>query len=99
MDWYNIHIANTDDTNEKQFKIQNDFETIIMIKAAPKEFALFSRFNKNDGTLDIYVSPELADCSTHLLNEFNATVCKKPKSENIALLTGSQKSLQYFGFK
>ena len=60
MDWYNIHLTNEENVNGMQFQVQDAFTPIIMVNTAPKEFALFSKYSSEDGSVDVYVSPQLA---------------------------------------
>ena len=99
MDWHNIHITNEENINGMQFKIQEAYDPIVIAATAPKEFALFSRFNSEDGTVDIFISPQLSTFANLLLKKFDAAVCEKPKPDKITLLTGTQNALELFGFK
>lgn len=51
---------NSENISGKQFQIQNSFAPIIIVNTAPEELALFSSYNSDHGTVDVFVSPELA---------------------------------------
>jgi len=95
-DWYRIHISNQENIAGKQFQVQDAFTPIIMVNTAPKEFALFSAYNSDDGTVDVFVSPQLASVTSSLLACFNAQVCEKPESGSVGLLSGNQYALEFF---
>ena len=96
MVWYQIHLTPQENITEKQFQVQSAFTPVIMVSAAPKEFALFSTFNAEDGSVDVFVSPQLATVTTSMLASFGAISCAKPEPGNVSLLVGHQDALEFF---
>lgn len=96
MDWQRIHLTSQENIAGKQFQVQAAFTPIIMVNTAPKEFALFSTFNPEDGSVDVFVSPQLAAVTSSILATFGATACGKPEPGNVGLLVGHQGALEFF---
>jgi hypothetical protein len=97
MSWYQIHLTPEENIAGKQFQIQAAFTPVIMVNTAPKEFALFSAFNVHDGSVDVYVSPQLAAVTKSMIASFKAAACHKPKPGSVGLLVGHQDALEFFG--
>ncbi|MEO6147313.1 MAG: hypothetical protein ABIT70_09725 [Sulfuriferula sp.] len=96
MRWYQIHLSPEENISGKQFQVQNAFTPNIMVNNAPKEFALFSAFNAEDGSVDIFVSPQLAAVTTSMLATYAAIECEKPESGSVGLLVGHQNPYELF---
>lgn len=94
MDWYCIHLTNEENINGRQA-----FAPIITVNMAPIDFALFSRFNVEDGSVDVYVTPQLANITSSLLTYFSATPCDKPKVGGVGLLVGNLNASEFFALR
>ena len=96
MSWHQIHLTSDENIAGKQFQVQNAFAPVIMVNSAPTEFAIFSRFNSIDGSVDIFVPPELAAVTSSQLATFRGQVCQKPRAGSVGLLVGNQNALEHF---
>ena len=96
MSWYVIHLSDEENILGKQFEVQRAFQPIIMVNTAPIEFALFSRFNSEDGSVDIYISPKLAEVTPSIISSYKGNPCEKPIPPGIGLLVGNQNALEHF---
>lgn len=96
MSWHQIHLSNDENIAGKQFQVQEAFAPITMANPASTGFAVFSRMNLTDGSVDVFISPELAAVTGSLIATFGGQACQKPESGSVGLLVGNQNALEHF---
>jgi len=96
MPWCQIHISPEEARSGKQSLVRDAFLTVIAAGSASPDLAVFSRFNSDDGSTDLFVSPSLAKVASPIVTRFEGQNCSKPESGTVSLLVGSQNAFKEF---
>jgi hypothetical protein len=96
MGWMSFRVADHIEAFKVSGTLQEAFFALLAAAGAPKDAAIFSRLNLEDGSTDFFFSPKAVEIASALAMKFNATACEPPKRDHrhTGLLIGDQRALE-----
>lgn len=94
MSWHRFRIEDSAKALKVSTDLQEAFFVLLAAAGAPKDAAIFSRFESEDGSTEYFFSTKAMEIAGPLAQRFNASPCEAPVHKGTALLIGDQRALE-----
>ncbi|SRR6266568_1300011 len=92
--WYHLSLSADQVASGEVQKHRDAFMEAFAAARGPRIMALFQR-EREDGGLDLYLTPECGDYAAELLAEWRCTPCERPSLIVLQLLVGHNEITYY----
>jgi len=94
MTWYAVHLTNDAVLSGRERALTESLDRLLMGARFPRGAAVFSRYNMEDSSTDILISPAAVPICGAVAQAFGAVPCEPPqKAKGVALLLGDQRDI------
>ena len=94
MGWYNLTLPSDQVITGKVMHCKKDFEKAFVAAHGPRTMALFQKV-RDEGGVDLYLTPECGSYAAELLSEWGCTPCQRPSLLGLELLVGHNEITYY----
>lgn len=95
MTWWIIHLSADQNASGDQLRLQEAFESANMERQYPMDLAAFSRINTEDGSVDVFISPRLAQICSAFIAEYGGSKGEKPEFNTVKQISGNPRAPEY----
>ncbi len=94
MTWYAVHLTNDEVLSGRERKLTESLDRLLIGARFPRGAAVFSRYNIEDSSTDILISPTAIPICGAVAKAFGAAPCDPPqKAKGVSLLLGDQRDI------
>jgi len=94
MTWHAVHLTNDEVLSGRERALMDSLDRLLTTAQYPRGAAVFSRYNMEDSSTDILISPAAMPICGAVVQAFGAVPCEQlQKDKGVGLLLGDQRDL------